>query len=89
MTEVLRVLLRRGTSFRDARRIFSRLQVSVATFDDEHAAAAAEVGALGPHLSLGDCACLALARLRAAERVLTADRAWTSRDYGVPVVLVR
>jgi ribonuclease VapC len=39
-------------------------------------------------LSLGDRACLALAR-RLGARVLTADRAWHGLDLGVPVEMLR
>ncbi len=42
----------------------------------------------GLGLSLADCACLDLASSRQA-RVLTADRAWTTVDVGVEVVLIR
>lgn len=89
VVEVLRVLVRRGTSLEDARRIFARLHLRVIPFDDAQAAAAASVGAVGRHLSLGDCACLGLARTQSAESVLTADRTWASHDYGVSIELVR
>jgi PIN domain nuclease of toxin-antitoxin system len=39
-------------------------------------------------LSLGDRACLALAR-REGARVLTADRAWTGLDLGVDIEVIR
>ncbi len=39
-------------------------------------------------LSLGDRACLALAR-REGARVLTADRAWTDLDIGVEIEVIR
>jgi ribonuclease VapC len=42
----------------------------------------------GRGLSLGDRACLALAR-RLGAGVLTADPAWQGLDFGVPVVLLR
>lgn len=87
--EVLRVLIRSGASSRDAKRIFARLHVPVAAFDYEQAAEVLEVSILAPHLSMGDCACLALARLRSASQVLTADRVWKSTDFGVPVIFIR
>ena len=67
-------------------------QVSVVPFDLRHAEMVGELlpltTALG--LSLGDRACLALARLR-KEPVLTADRAWAELpgSVGVEVRLVR
>jgi ribonuclease VapC len=39
-------------------------------------------------LSLGDRACLALARLRDLPAV-TADRAWAKLDLGIPIEVVR
>jgi ribonuclease VapC len=89
VAEVLRVLVRSGASSSDAKRIFARLQVPVSAFDYEQAVEALEIGILAPQLSLGDCACLALARLRSAAEVLTADRVWKSTNFGVPVVLIR
>jgi ribonuclease VapC len=87
--EVLRVLVRGGASSRDAKRIFARLNVPVAPFDYEQASEVLEVSILAPYLSLGDCACLALARLKSAGQVLTADRVWKSTNFGVPVVFIR
>jgi ribonuclease VapC len=60
------------------------------SFDE---ALALETGALwastrGRGLSLGDRACLALAR-RLGARVLTADRAWRGLDLGVQVEMLR
>jgi PIN domain nuclease of toxin-antitoxin system len=42
----------------------------------------------GRGLSLGDRACLALAR-RAGARVLTADRGWATLDVGVEIEVIR
>ena len=56
-------------------------------------AQAIEAAALAPHtipfgLSLGDRACLALARLRGVPAV-TADRAWARIELGVPIEVIR
>jgi PIN domain nuclease of toxin-antitoxin system len=66
------------------------LDLAVHPFDRELALAAgalhAKMRRLG--LSLGDRACLALARSLDA-RVLTTDRAWAALDVGITVELVR
>lgn len=63
---------------------------NVVPFDREQAETAALIHAktrdLG--LSLGDCACLALAASRGIG-TLTADRAWTNLPFDIPVVLIR
>lgn len=87
--EVLRVLVRSGASLPDAKRAFARLHLTVIAFQPDDAAAAVEVAQLAPELSLADCACLALARLRKASEVVTADRIWTKFDFGVTVKLIR
>ena len=62
----------------------------VVPFDEEQARAAAEVHARtrSRGLSLADCACLALGRVRGVP-VYTADRAWAELDLGVAVELIR
>jgi PIN domain nuclease of toxin-antitoxin system len=87
--EVLRVLVRGGASPTDARRALVRLHLPIIAFDSADAVEAAEVAQIAPELSLGDCACLALARARSADQVLTADRAWGHADFGVRVILIR
>lgn len=59
-------------------------------FDGEQCRLAGAIhAATRPHgLSLADCACLALGRLRSAT-VYTADRAWVGLDLGVAVELIR
>jgi PIN domain nuclease of toxin-antitoxin system len=87
--EVLRVLARSGLAPADARRAFARLQLAVIPFDYDQALEAATVAQRAPHLSLGDCACLALARHLHAAEVLTADKAWAKIDCGARVKLLR
>jgi ribonuclease VapC len=89
VAEVLRVLVRNGASVRDAKRVFARLHIGITPFDYDYAVEVAEIALLAPDLSLGDCACLALGRISSAEQVVTADRVWRARDFGVPVVRIR
>lgn len=62
----------------------------VVSFDDDQCRLAGAIhSATRPHgLSLADCACLALGRVRQAA-VYTADRAWAELDVGVRVELIR
>jgi PIN domain nuclease of toxin-antitoxin system len=92
VTEVLTRLIDRGMSGHDAEAAFDALELAVWAFDD---AAARACAALRPAsrtfgLSIGDRACLALARVRHVP-VLTADRAWAglAEAIGVEVELVR
>lgn len=61
------------------------LGVGVLEFTREDALEAGALRALAPWLSLGDRACLALAR-RLRAPALTADRAWASLDLDAPEV---
>ena len=88
--EVVSKLIDFGAPVEAATDIGSDLGLAVLPFDE---AAAGDAGllrgatrALG--LSLGDRACLALAR-RLRLPILTADRAWADLDLGVEVVLIR
>jgi PIN domain nuclease of toxin-antitoxin system len=89
VSEVFRVAQRRGTSFADTLEAFLELPVKVQPFEFEDATATAEFASRFPHLSLGDCACIALARREAAHQVLTTDRVWAIGDFGVKVRLIR
>jgi ribonuclease VapC len=90
---VAEVLTRFTRDGHDAGAVLERLAASVLSivpFTERHAAIAAE---LAPQvrtwgLSLGDRACLALARAQAAP-AMTADQAWAALDVGVQIRLIR
>lgn len=86
--EVLRVLVKKGATPADGRRVLARLHLQTVEFTGEDLAAVAEITQRAPQLSLGDCACLALGK-RMGTEVLTADRAWASVDVEIAVRLIR
>ena len=90
LAEVLIVLERRGVPAADAQRVVDALALDVLQADAATAHAAAGVAAANPRrgLSLGDCFCLATARL-AGRPAVTADRTWASLKTGAKVVVVR
>lgn len=73
-----------------AERQIARLNIAIVPFDDGNAREAAQLRLATRHrgLSLGDRACLALAR-REGLPVLTAGRQWDGLDVGVEIRLVR
>ena len=79
-----------GLSPGQVKEIFTETSVATVSFDEQQAFAAGELRtstrALG--LSLGDRACLGLARLLGVP-ALTADRKWSGLDIGVEVRLIR
>ena len=88
--EVLARLIDRGWPDTEALAMISNLPLLVRAFDSDHAISA---GLLRPDtrrlgLSLGDRACLALARAEGLP-VLTSDRAWASLDVGVEIRMIR
>lgn len=87
--EVLRVLARDFGGPEEAVVVLSTLKLPVVDFTAADAVEAARVSQVAPELSLGDCACLAVAKRRGADAVLTADRIWARHDFGVPVTLLR
>lgn len=87
--EVLRVLQRRGSGPADARFVFHEMRLKVHAFDFQDAAESANIGHTVPHLSFGDCACIALAHRESADQVLTADRIWAETNLGVKIRLIR
>lgn len=90
LSEVVAKLTEKGLDATAVEAVLGSLGLDVVAFDTTLAVAAgllrAETRAAG--LSLGDRACLALARRRGAT-ALTADRAWVRLAHGVRVRLVR
>ena len=89
-SEALQKALEKGTRIEGLREELELLGLEVVPFDAEHADIAARIHAgtrrLG--LSIGDRACLALAKSRGGTAVTT-DRAWSEVDEGVNVRLIR
>jgi ribonuclease VapC len=90
LAEVLGRLARDGRALDEALDQIERLGIVWIDFDRELAigAAALLLPTMPSGLSLGDRACLALARLRNLPAV-TADRAWAKLDLGIPIEVVR
>jgi PIN domain nuclease of toxin-antitoxin system len=90
LAEVLGRLARDGRALHEALDPINQMGIAWIDFDRELAIGAAAL--LLPTtrwgLSLGDRACLALARLRNLPAV-TADRAWAKLDLGIRVEVVR
>jgi ribonuclease VapC len=90
LTEVVTKLVARGVSSNEVSEILQEIDLSVHAHDE---ALAVEAGAIHAStrrqgLSLGDRACLALAR-RLAATALTTDRAWSRVDVGVAIEVIR
>lgn len=92
LAEIVEQYIKAGVSEADTRQLIVALPIVIEAFGE---ALAYETAILKPicrkaGLSLGDRACLALARLRNAE-ALTADKAWLkiAGDVGVKVTLIR
>jgi ribonuclease VapC len=90
LAEVLGRLARDGRALDEALDQIQQMGIVWVDFDRECSAWAAVLlrptAPLG--LSLGDRACLTLARLRDLTAV-TADRAWAKLDLGIPIEVVR
>jgi len=88
--EILARCMDRGMDTDLAERQIARLNMAIVPFDANHAREAASLRTATRHrgLSLGDRACLALAR-REGLPVLTADRQWEGLDVGVDIRLIR
>lgn len=90
LAEVVTRLALAGMPEAAIRETLALLPLEAIPFDVEHGI---EVGLLAPTtrpsgLSLGDRACLVLAR-RLGATAVTADQAWVGIDAGVPVELIR
>lgn len=90
LAEVVAKLADRGATVADAEALFSELTVAPVAFDAEQAwsSGALRVSTRQRGLSLGDRACLALARSRGVP-ALTGDRAWADVAGDVEVVMIR
>ena len=90
LTEVLQRLVDRGMSTGDAEAAFDALELEVAIFDNSAARACAalrkDTRRLG--LSIGDRACIALARHHKGTAV-SADREWRKLELDVSIELIR
>ncbi len=90
LAEIVTSLINKGIPAANARRTTESLEIETVPLDRELALAAGALrqATLSHGLSLGDRACLALAR-HLALPVLTADRNWAEVDVGVEVQLIR
>ncbi|MEX0969688.1 MAG: type II toxin-antitoxin system VapC family toxin [Paracoccaceae bacterium] len=90
LAELYSKLLDRGAEMNQADAVIDSLGLRVISFDGAQgrdAGALRQIGrAVG--LSLGDQACLALAKSQGA-RVYTADRAWARLDSKLDIVIIR
>jgi PIN domain nuclease of toxin-antitoxin system len=90
LAELLAKIGDAGLAVEDGLALVQELELIVLPFDTPDAAESARLrGATRPiGLSLGDRACLAVAR-RLGLTVLTADRAWLNADVGVSIEFIR
>ena len=90
LAEVLGKLLEFGQPRDAALRAIGQTAVQIVAFDGGMGIAAGEMipAARRAGLSLGDVACLAVAR-RLGLPAYTGDRSWTRHDFGVEIRLIR
>ena len=90
ISEVTAKLAEAGIRERDIRRAVGGLVLDIVPFDAEQAVGAGMLrrATMTAGLSLGDRACLALAK-RLSVPAATADRAWRRVDTGVELTLIR
>ncbi len=90
LAEVASKLISGGVPDHDVRDALGGLSLRVLDFDEDRAYRTASLTQRTHQhgLSLGDCACLALAQ-RAGLPTLTADRSWGDLDVGVDLRLIR
>ena len=90
LVEVITKLIDLGTTASDIDEVLTKLSLKIVDFNETQAFYAGFLRTVTrtKGLSLGDRACLALAR--ATGRIaLTADRAWADLDVGVTIELIR
>lgn len=90
LSEIVSGLVNNGFPGAVARDSVARLDLSVVPFDEDMAldAGALREATRSRGLSLGDRACLSLAR-RLGLPALTADRVWLGLDLGIEIRLIR
>jgi len=90
LAEVIAILEEVGVSHQIAEKMVTELMKEIIAFDHPQALLTAQLRKITKShgLSLGDRACLALAKLQNLP-VLTADKAWAKADHSVKVLLVR
>jgi len=90
LTEVVSKLVARGAPEAEVRAILGAIQPPVLAYEEDLAidAGVMHASTRSRGLSLGDRACLALAR-RLAATALTTDRAWREVDVGAAVEVIR
>jgi ribonuclease VapC len=88
--EVISKLVDRGLAESMINQTLADLNLAIVNLDESQAAYAGflRTKTRAKGLSLGDRACLALAH-STGRTALTADRAWTDLDIGVPIELIR
>ena len=89
-SEVIAKLIDKGLPVERARLAYADLRMKQKEFDGElaYSSGLLREATRRKGLSLGDRACLALAR-REGATVLTADRAWAGLDVGVEIEIIR
>ena len=90
IVEVVTVLIRKGLNSKVVFNLLKETFLHIEDFDMEQAVIAASIDDLTKHhgLSLGDRACLALAKTKNFS-VLTADKIWKDLDLDIKVQLIR
>ena len=90
ITEVATVLIRKGLNSKEIFNLLKETFLHIEDFDLEQSFIAASIDEVTKNrgLSLGDRACLALAKSKNLP-VLTADKAWKELDIEVKIKLIR
>jgi ribonuclease VapC len=90
LAEVVAILEEIGIAHSEAEKIVSELMSDIIVFDRSQAILTAQLrkSTKAHGLSLGDRACLSLAKSMNLP-VLTADKAWVNADHSVKVLLIR